>query len=204
MAPQTPVKEEEYFDVLTKTGQKAGFSKPRGDVHRDGDYHRAVHVWIFAESTQELLIQRRADCKDSWAGLWDISSAGHISAGDSSLISAMRELQEELGVTLPKDAFELLFIFLQECTINDGKFINNEYNDVYLVTTINPIPLEAFTLQESEVSAVKYISFEEYRRVLSQEDPDYVPYDVNGEYGQLFTIIEKRYVLSNKEKVLVM
>lgn len=61
----------------------------RGDIHRDGDYHRAVHVWIYAESTQELLLQRRADCKDSWPGQWDISSAGHISAGDSSLVSAM-------------------------------------------------------------------------------------------------------------------
>lgn len=60
----------------------------RGDVHRDGDYHRAVHIWIFAENTQQLLLQRRADCKDSWPGLWDISSAGHISAGDSSLVTA--------------------------------------------------------------------------------------------------------------------
>lgn len=60
----------------------------RSHVHRDGDYHRAVHVWIFAESTQELLVQRRADNKDSWPGLWDISSAGHISAGDSSLVTA--------------------------------------------------------------------------------------------------------------------
>ena len=61
----------------------------RGDVHRDGDYHGAVHVWIYSESTHELLLQQRADCKDSWPGLWDISSAGHISAGDSSLFSAM-------------------------------------------------------------------------------------------------------------------
>ena len=58
------------------------------EVHRDGDYHRAVHVWIYSESTGELLLQRRADCKDSWPGKWDISSAGHISAGDSSLFSA--------------------------------------------------------------------------------------------------------------------
>ncbi|KAK9096585.1 hypothetical protein Sjap_022082 [Stephania japonica] len=57
-------------------------------VHRDGDYYRAVHVWIFAENTQELLLQRCADGKDSWPGLWDISSAGHISAGDSSLVTA--------------------------------------------------------------------------------------------------------------------
>lgn len=30
---------------------------------------------------------------------------------------------------------------------NDGKFIDNEFDDVYLVTTPDPIPLEAFTLQ---------------------------------------------------------
>ncbi|XP_054783674.1 nudix hydrolase 3-like isoform X2 [Prosopis cineraria] len=192
-AAQHIEKQEEHLDVLTKSGRKTGISKPRGDVHRDGDYHRAVHVWIFAESTQELLLQRRADCKDSWAGLWDISSAGHIAAGDSSLITARRELEEELGVTLPKDAFELIFVFLQECVINDGKYINNEYNDVYLVTTLDPIPLEAFTLQETEVSAVKYISYEEYKQLLAKEDSDYVPYDVYGQYGQLFDIIDMRY-----------
>ncbi|KAI3792889.1 hypothetical protein L2E82_06780 [Cichorium intybus] len=185
--------EEEHFDVLTKTGQKTGFSKPRGAVHKDGDYHRAVHVWIFAESTQELLLQRRADCKDSWPGLWDISSAGHISAGDSSLISARRELQEELGLTLPNDAFELLFVFLQQSVTNNGSFINNEFDDVYLVTTVSPIPLEAFTLQESEVSDVKYIPIEEYKQALAKEDPQYVQYSLEGQYGQLFDIIIKRY-----------
>ncbi|CAI0420989.1 unnamed protein product [Linum tenue] len=197
MADASAVVVEEHLDVLTKTGEKTGVSKPRGAVHRDGDYHRAVHVWIFAESTQQLLLQKRADCKDSWPGQWDISSAGHISAGDSSLVSARRELQEELGISLPRDAFELMFVFLQECVINDGTFINNEFNDVYLVTTIDPIPLEAFTLQESEVSAVKYMSYEEYRSLLAKEDPDYVPYDVNGPYDQLFQIIRQRYVNIN-------
>ncbi|KAL1832256.1 hypothetical protein ACET3Z_001907 [Daucus carota] len=193
---------EEHFDVLTKTGHKAGFTKPRSAVHRDGDYHRAVHVWIYAESTQELLLQRRADCKDSWPGLWDISSAGHISAGDSSLITARRELHEELGVLLPKDAFESIFVFLEESVTNGGTFINNEYCDVYLVTTLEPIPLQAFTLQESEVSAVKYISFEEYRSMLANKDPQYVPYDIDGQYGQLFNIILRRYKGNVEERSL--
>ncbi|XP_039045320.1 LOW QUALITY PROTEIN: nudix hydrolase 3-like [Hibiscus syriacus] len=194
----------EYLDVLTKTGKKTGISKPRGDVHRDGDYHRAVHVWIFSESTQELLLQKRADCKDSWPGLWDISSAGHISAGDSSLITAQRELQEELGVILPKDAFELIFVFLEECVTNNGKFINNEYSDVYLVTTLDPIPREAFTLQDTEVSDVKYISVREYRSRLAEADPKYVPYDVNKQYGLLFDIITKRYKENNEARSQVL
>ncbi|KAH9568156.1 hypothetical protein CY35_03G063300 [Sphagnum magellanicum] len=54
--------------------------------------------------------------------------------------------QEELGITLPSEAFELLFVYLQQCVINDGKFINNEYNDVYLLTLLEPIPLDAFFL----------------------------------------------------------
>ncbi|XP_020552551.1 nudix hydrolase 3 [Sesamum indicum] len=196
--------QEEYFDVLTKTGERTGMTKPRRDVHRDGDYHRAVHVWLFVESTQEVLLQRRSDCKDSWPGFWDISSAGHISAGDSSLVSARRELHEELGILLPKDAFELLFVFLQESVLNDGKFINNEFNDVYLVTVVDPIPLEAFTLQESEVSAVKYISVKEYRCLLAKEDPQYVTYDVNGKYGQIFEILSKRYKQYDEVRALTL
>ncbi|XP_064985900.1 nudix hydrolase 3-like isoform X2 [Musa acuminata AAA Group] len=190
---ESHLQEEEHLDVLTRTGEKTGVSKLRSLVHRDGDYHRAVHVWIYSESTQELLVQKRADCKDSWPGQWDISSAGHISAGDSSLLSARRELYEELGIDLPKDAFELLFVFLQECVINNGNFINNEFNDVYLVTTLSPIPMEAFTLQESEVSSVKYIHWKDYKNVLEEGDEQYVPYDVTGQYGQLFIIIEQRY-----------
>ncbi|KAL8137035.1 hypothetical protein V2J09_003036 [Rumex salicifolius] len=175
---ETHQQSEELFDVLTKTGEKTGVSKPRGDVHRDGDYHRAVHVWIYSESTHELLLQRRSDCKDSWPGMWDISSAGHISAGDSFLVSAS--------------------------VINDGTFINNEYNDVYLVTTLAPIPLEAFTLQDSEVSAVKYIACDEYRELLSKEDPDYVPYALNEQYGQLFNIIGQRYKQNAEERSLAL
>ncbi|KAK6116921.1 hypothetical protein DH2020_049296 [Rehmannia glutinosa] len=194
---------EEYFDVLTKTGEKTGISKPRGAVHRDGDYHRAVHVWIFAESTQELVLQRRAECKDSWAGLWDISSAGHISAGDSSLVTAsilrssmkkdavlyevgvsfclyldnakivqMRELHEELGIKLPKDAFELLFVFLQE----------------WLVTEI----------------AILVFCYTFHFKLACKEDPQYVPYDVNGQYGQLFEILSKRYKQKAESRALVL
>ncbi|CAA0343242.1 unnamed protein product [Arabidopsis thaliana] len=211
---------EEHFDVLTKSGEKTAllwscFSSEltsirlclepchcRGEVHRDGDYHRAVHVWIFVETTQQLLLQLRSDDKDSWPGQWDISSAGHISAGDTSLLSAQRELEEELGVKLPKDAFEKIFVFLQECVTNDGKFINNEFNDVYLVTILHPIPLEAFTLQKEEVSAVKYVPYEEYRNFLSKEDPAYVPYDVNGEYGKLFDIIRQRCQVNTEARSL--
>ncbi|KAK8309313.1 hypothetical protein V6Z11_D02G117500 [Gossypium hirsutum] len=99
------VEQVEYLDVLTKIGKKIGKkiggSKPRGDVHRDGDYHKAVHVWIFTESTQEFL-QKRADCKDSWPGLWDISSAGHISAVSDVKYISFGEYRSHLAEADPK------------------------------------------------------------------------------------------------------
>ncbi|XP_074568606.1 nudix hydrolase 3 [Curcuma longa] len=188
-----PTHQEEHLDVLTKTGEKTGVSKPRSLVHRDGDYHRAVHVWMYSESTQELLLQKRADCKASWPGKWDISSAGHISSGESSLLTARRELFEELGIDLPKDAFELLFVSRHECVLNNGSYINNEINDVYLVTTLSPIPMEAFTLQETEVSSVKYMFWNDYKHILEEGDDQYVPYDTTSQYSQLFVILEQRY-----------
>ncbi|BBN14597.1 isopentenyl-diphosphate Delta-isomerase [Marchantia polymorpha subsp. ruderalis] len=191
----------EFLDVLTPEGLHTGLSKDRNLVHKDGDYHRAVHVWVYSESTAELLLQKRAYTKDSWPGLWDISSAGHISAGDTSLESARRELQEELGVDLPSDAFELLFTYKQNDILNDGTFINNEYNDVYLVTTLEPIPLEAFTLQESEVVDVKYMGWKNYKEVIAKKDPDYVDYELDGGYGLLFQTIESRYDADPKARI---
>ncbi|KAF6161661.1 hypothetical protein GIB67_030995, partial [Kingdonia uniflora] len=47
--------------------------------------------------------------------------------------------------------------------------------------------------EETEVSAVKYISWEEYKNLLAKEDPEYVPYDVKGKYGLLFDILSTRY-----------
>nr|KAJ0185027.1 hypothetical protein LSAT_V11C900474250 [Lactuca sativa] len=116
------------------------------------------------------------------------------------LYDCRRRLLKELGLNLPNDAFELLFVFQQECVTNG----ENEFNDVYLVTTLAPIPLEAFSLQEYEVSFVKYISVQEYKHLLLNGDPQYVPYDFHGQYGQLFDIITKRYQDNVEEKSLIL
>lgn len=68
-------------------------------VHEDGDIHGTVHIWIRrkTEKGYDLLLQKRSKEKDSFPGCYDISSAGHISAGDEPLETALRELEEELG-----------------------------------------------------------------------------------------------------------
>lgn len=122
----------EYFDILDESGALTGRTAPRGQVHSEGLYHKAVHTWLFVPTTGELLLQKRAACKDSWPDWWDISSAGHLSAGQLSADAAVRELHEELGVLLPRERFQYLFTHLEKLSsIQKGKpFINNEFNDV--------------------------------------------------------------------------
>eukprot|EP01119_Soliformovum_irregulare_P014431 TRINITY_DN3947_c0_g1_i2.p1 TRINITY_DN3947_c0_g1~~TRINITY_DN3947_c0_g1_i2.p1 ORF type:complete len:185 (+),score=48.17 TRINITY_DN3947_c0_g1_i2:17-571(+) len=77
---------EEYLDVLDENGKFTGISHPRSQVHREGLWHRVVHVWI-VNSKGQVLLQQRTLNKESWPGMWDISSAGHISAGEGSLVT---------------------------------------------------------------------------------------------------------------------
>jgi len=42
---------------------------------------------------------------------------------------------------------------------NDDTFVNNEFVDVYLVTVKDEVPVDSFTLQQSEVAAVMKLSY---------------------------------------------
>lgn len=56
---------EEHFDVLNEDGTLKGFSKPRSQVHRDGDWHRSTHIWVL-DSDGCVLVQKRAMGKDTF------------------------------------------------------------------------------------------------------------------------------------------
>ena len=88
---------EEQIDILNADGTPAGYSCGRTRVHAEGLWHRTVHIWAF-DSKGRILFQLRARVKENNPGLLDTSCAGHISAGDTSVNAAVRELREELGV----------------------------------------------------------------------------------------------------------
>ena len=104
----------ELLDVLDEGGEPSGLVRERSMVHEQGDYHRTSHVWVVREKpdgSHEVLLQKRSSRKDSFAGCYDISSAGHIPAGDGYLQSARRELKEELGITASEEELEFAGFF---------------------------------------------------------------------------------------------
>jgi isopentenyldiphosphate isomerase len=80
----------------------------RGEIHRRQLMHRAVHILVFSASG-DLLLQKRSMQKDEMAGYWDSSCAGHVESGQAYLETAVRELDEELGVLVSEQTLDYLF-----------------------------------------------------------------------------------------------
>lgn len=99
----------EYLDIVDENGEPTGVIKERSKVHAEGDLHRTSHVWIVRDNDKggwDVLLQKRSQNKDSFPGCYDISSAGHIPAGDDYIESALRELKEELGIDAKPEELE--------------------------------------------------------------------------------------------------
>ena len=92
-----PQKSGEIFDVVDTDDQVTG-TATRAEVHAQRLTHRAVHVFVF-NKRGDLLLQKRSLLKDMCPGLWDSSVSGHLDSGESYETAAIRELEEEMGIT---------------------------------------------------------------------------------------------------------
>lgn len=164
-------KELELFDILNEDGSKTGIVKERGVAHREGALHGTVHIWIVRKNEKsgyDILLQKRSNNKDSHPGCYDISSAGHISAGDEIMESALRELWEELGLSVQPEQLELFgttYVKFEK-TFYGKKFRDNEISSDFVYR--QPVDLDKLSLQESEVSEVRWMDYEECRQKVAQ------------------------------------
>lgn len=157
-------KQMEMFDIIDADGNKTGAIKERGVVHREGALHATSHIWIARKNQKsgyDILLQKRSACKDSHPGCYDISSAGHIGAGDEALASALRELEEELGIQArPEDLIE----FGVQYKNYEGEFYGRPFKDnqrsiLYLYK--EPVDMKELVLQESEIESVIWMDYKE-------------------------------------------
>ena len=106
----------------------------RATIHRNNLLHRAVHIFILNRGG-ELFLQKRSHRKDKFPRCWDSSAAGHVNAGEAYRDCAIRELNEELGVTVgltyldripasEMTGHEFIELFFG---IHDGPFSCNQY-----------------------------------------------------------------------------
>ena len=155
----------EYFDVVDENGSPTGKIMSRDTAHREGRLHRTAHVWVVREydGRVQVLLQKRSPEKDSFPGLYDTSSAGHIPAGSEPLESALRELKEELGIDAAADqlAYAGSFRIRYEEEFHGKLFRDNEITSVYVYR--EPVEIRELSLQTSEVDEVRWFDLDEVR-----------------------------------------
>lgn len=175
----------EYIDIVNEYGDQTGRTASRDEIHKKGLWHRTVHIWLVTDS-QEVLLQKRALNKESHPGLWDISCAGHISAGETTIEAALKELEEELGVLAETSDLKFLFSQKASFTQNNGKYIDNEIHDTYIL--LKNVPIETIKIQLEEIEKVQYVSFEKFKEMVKEKDKDLVQH--TEEYMQMIKIFD--------------
>ena len=170
----------EQIDILTSDGKKTGEVRSRDEVHKLGICHRTVHLWLF-EAQGNILFQLRAHDKENNPNLYDTSCAGHISAGDESLESALREIREELG--LKKNPEDLMYLFesTHESVLNGGSYLDNEFYDVYR-GQISEDEKRRLVPQPHEVDAFRFFSVDELREALKNHPEKFVSHPKDFQY----------------------
>lgn len=70
---------------------------PRHVMRAGNLLHRATYVFVF-DSAGGLYVQHRTMTKDVYPGYWDLAAGGVVLDGESYEESAVRELEEEMGI----------------------------------------------------------------------------------------------------------
>lgn len=150
---------QEKLDILDTARNKTGEAKTYDEVHSQGLLHLSVHGWVI-NSKKELLLQKRSKFVRVYPEYWDSSVSGHVISGQTSLEAMQAETKEELGLDLPPEAFKYLFSVKEDYVLNDGAFIENAYNDIYVIYLDRE---EEFKTDVDEVEAVRWLGIEEFK-----------------------------------------
>lgn len=120
----------------------------------------AVHIWVWrrTEVGIEVLLEKRASTKPTWPGYLDISTAGHIDAGESLFEAAIREADEEIGLTI--DVEKLVYFF-------GYRNFKNGFKWVYLYEITEPTE---FVFNDGEVESLDWVKLENFEEMT--RDPE--------------------------------
>ena len=155
---------EELIDVLNEDGTKTGKVATRKEVHEKGLWHRIAVIAII-DKEGHILMQQRAKNKETNPGKWDVSVAGHVQAGQTSIESAVREVKEEIGMDVYEKDLQYMLTYQTGRKVKEH-FYANHILDVYLLKT-EVIDISKIKIQKSEVEQVKLCNLEEVQHMLS-------------------------------------
>jgi len=147
---------DELIDILDEQGNYTGKSCLKSEAHAKGLFHATVHIWLFT-SDRKILLQKRALSKKVFPGLWDISVAGHIGAGENIIEAAIREIEEEISCTISKEKLYKIGTRKHQVSHPNG-IQDNEFHHVFIAELT--IPVSSLKIDPNEVDDVDLFPLE--------------------------------------------
>lgn len=138
----------ELFDIVDKNNKSLGIKKERSLIHKEGDWHNSVHIYVFNDKN-ELLVHLRSPLKDLHPNCWDTRFGGHIIAGETIENTAIKELGEEIGIKVEQQDLIRGSVYKW-----DGR-TNREFNNVFFYRWQNG---NILNFNDGEVIEVKWMS----------------------------------------------
>jgi isopentenyldiphosphate isomerase len=114
----------------------------------------------------------RAKEKDLYPDMWDVSAAGHVSAGEDPITSALREVKEEIGLKLKKE--DLDYWMTKRVKWRYEEIVNNEFCYAYLHEFDKDI--NQLKLQKEEVQKIQFLPIGNLEEDLRMNPDKYVPH----------------------------
>jgi isopentenyl-diphosphate delta-isomerase len=150
--------------VLVDTKDKETGIMDKLEAHQKGLLHRAFSVIIFNSSNQ-FLLQRRANDKYHSAGLWSNTCCSHPMPEETVLKASHRRLKEEMG--LDTDSLKEIYNIIYKIDFENG--LTEHELDHIIIGFTDDIPV----LNKKEASDWKYISYTDLKKDISEDADRY-------------------------------
>lgn len=155
----------ELVDVYDANRQLLNRTIDRKKTIQKSDYIVIVHL-ILMDKLGNLLIQQRSKNKSLWPNLWDISCSGAPIAGETSAEGIIRELKEELSITLNSSNIRPVL------TAN----FTNGFSDYYIYE-IDTSTKQSICFEPTEIQTIRWVTKDQLYNLIA--DNQFVPYKID-------------------------
>lgn len=170
----------ELLEVLDYNGNSTGQILDKEQIHQLGLYHKEVAIFLINDK-KEILLQKRASTKQIEPNKW-AWHGGHVIALEENIDAIIRETKEELGIDLDKDSIKLLL------ELRRDKMPNKQFTFAYYAFCNYPV--HKFNIQKEEVSAIKWFSFSDFKKMIFSSNPD-IMFKNNENTNKIINALEK-------------
>lgn len=92
--------QEDNLQIVDEhTGEPTGVILPRSEVIKNRYWCRSTNVYVMNQKG-ELLCHQRSQNRERHPGVWSTHFGGHVCAQETFKINALKELEEEIGLTI--------------------------------------------------------------------------------------------------------